>query len=110
MSVAKLGEVEFYTVLGVSKKSLCKYDARELIRSWNVEQIYNLCIHQLDMDSAFLYAPLDEDVFMKSPPDMDIETKRWLRLSVCMDWSKHQETDIYTSWSSSKVLDLYKAY
>ena len=26
-------------------------------------QIYNLCIHQLDVDSAFLYATLDEDVY-----------------------------------------------
>ena len=27
-------------------------------------QIYNLCIHQLDVDSAFLYAPLDKYVFI----------------------------------------------
>ena len=33
-------------------------------------QIYNLSIH---VDSAFLYAPLDKDVFMKPPPDIDIE-------------------------------------
>ena len=33
-------------------------------------QINNLWIHQLDVDSAFLYAPLDKEVFMKPPPDM----------------------------------------
>ncbi len=29
----------------------------------------NLEIHQLDVDSAFLYADLEEDLYMKPPPD-----------------------------------------
>ena len=32
----------------------------------------NLHLHQLDVDSAFPYADLDEDVFMTPPPGMDI--------------------------------------
>ena len=43
-------------------------------------QVYKLLIHQLDVDSAFLYAPLDEEVFMKPPPDMKVPPGHCLRL------------------------------
>ena len=33
---------------------------------------YNLHLHQLDVDSAFLYADLDEDVYLTPPAGMDI--------------------------------------
>ena len=40
----------------------------------------NLEIHQLDVDSAFLYADLDEDVFVKPPPGMDVKQGYCLKL------------------------------
>jgi len=43
-------------------------------------QIYKLKIHQLDVDSAFLYAPLEEDVYMKAPPDMKLKPGQCLHL------------------------------
>ena len=33
---------------------------------------YNLHLHQLDVDSAFLYADLDEDVYLTPPSGMEI--------------------------------------
>ena len=38
-----------------------------------LSKVLKLQIHQLDVDSAFLYADLDEDVFMTPPPGMDIK-------------------------------------
>ena len=43
-------------------------------------QIQNLRIHQLDVDSAFLYAPLDEEVNMKPQPDMILPKGKCLQL------------------------------
>ena len=43
-------------------------------------QICNLWIHQLDVDSAFQYAPLYEEVFMKPTMDMEVEPCYCLRL------------------------------
>jgi hypothetical protein len=34
-----------------------------------LSKVLNLEIHQLDVDSAFLYADLDEDVYVKPPPN-----------------------------------------
>ena len=45
-----------------------------------VTQIHNLRIHQLDVENAFLYAPLDEEVFMKSPPDMELPREKCSKL------------------------------
>ena len=36
-------------------------------------QAYKLHLHQFDVDSAFLYADLDEEVFMTPPPGMKME-------------------------------------
>ena len=41
---------------------------------------YNLHLHQLDVDSAFPYADLDEDVYMTPPPGMDISEGYCLKL------------------------------
>ena len=39
-----------------------------------LSKVLNLQIHQLDVDSAFLYADLDEDVYVKPPPGMSIQS------------------------------------
>ena len=36
-------------------------------------QAYKLHLHQLDVDSAFLYADLDKEVFMTPPPGMELD-------------------------------------
>ena len=41
---------------------------------------YNLHLHQLDVDSAFPYADLDEDVYMTPPPGMAISEGYCLKL------------------------------
>ncbi len=35
-------------------------------------KVLNLHIHQLEVDNAFLYADLKEDVFIKPPPGMSL--------------------------------------
>ena len=39
-----------------------------------LSKVLDLQFHQLDVDSAFLYADLDEDVFVKPPPGMSIKS------------------------------------
>ena len=41
---------------------------------------YNLHLHQLDVDSAFLYADLDEDVFLTPPSGMNVQEGFCLKL------------------------------
>ena len=43
-------------------------------------KILKLHLHQLDVDSAFPYADLEEDVFMTSPPGIDVENGFCLKL------------------------------
>ena len=41
---------------------------------------YNLHLHQLDVDSAFLYADLDGDVYLTPPSGMDVREGFCLKL------------------------------
>ena len=41
---------------------------------------YNLHLHQLDVHSAFLYADLDEDVYLTPPSGMDVREGFCLKL------------------------------
>jgi len=43
-------------------------------------RVLKLRIHQLDVDSAFLYADLDEDVFVTPPPGMQMQSGYCLKL------------------------------
>ncbi len=45
-----------------------------------LSKVLNLEIHQLDVYSAFLYADLDEDVYVKPPPRMNVKSDYCLRL------------------------------
>ena len=42
--------------------------------------MFNMCIHQLDVSNAFLYADIEGDVFMDPPPDFDLPPGHCLRL------------------------------
>ena len=46
-----------------------------------LSQVLKLQIHQLDVDSAFPYADLDEKVYMSPPPGMDIPEGFCLKLN-----------------------------
>ncbi len=45
-----------------------------------LSRVLKLKIHQLDVDSAFLYADLDEDVYITPPPGMNIKSGYCLKL------------------------------
>ena len=45
-----------------------------------LSKVLDLKIHQLDVDSAFLYADLDEDMYVKPPPGMNIKPGYCLKL------------------------------
>jgi hypothetical protein len=45
-----------------------------------MSKVLNLKIHQLDVDSAFPYADLDEEVYMAPPPGMDLQEGYCLKL------------------------------
>ena len=43
-------------------------------------QVLKLDVHQLDVDSAFLYADVKEDIYMSPPPDMKLPIGKSLKL------------------------------
>jgi len=43
-------------------------------------QVLKLDVHQLDVDSAFLYADVEEDIYMTPPPDMELPPGKSLKL------------------------------
>ena len=59
------------------EKTFAPVDKRTRFRViLGLAQIYNLRIHQLDVDSAFLYTPLDEEVYIKPQPDMKLPREK----------------------------------
>ena len=46
-------------------------------------QIHKLCVHQLDVDNTFLYAPLDKKLFMK-PENFCTVWNKLLKLEKCL--------------------------
>ena len=52
-----------------------------------------LHLHQLDVDSAFPYADLEEDVFMTPPPGMEVDEGFCLKLLKSL-----YDHEIGTSW------------
>ena len=45
-----------------------------------IAAVYNMQVHQLDVESAFVYAPLSEVVYMHPHPAMDVPRGHCIRL------------------------------
>ena len=78
-----------------------------------LSKVLNLQIHQLDVDSAFLYADLDEDVYVKPPPGMSIQSGYCLKLLKSLyglkqaprNWNKNIVDHIKSTGFKQCVLD-----
>jgi hypothetical protein len=76
-------------------------------------KVLDLHIHQLDVDSAFLYADLDEDLYMKPPPGMSIKAGYCLKLMRSLyglkqaprNWNKQIVDHIVSMGFKQSVLD-----
>ena len=56
-------------------------------------QIFSLHMHQMDVDTAFLYAPLQEEIYMKPPIGMDIPPGTCLKLKKSLYGLKQAPTN-----------------
>ena len=78
-----------------------------------LSRVLKLKIHQLDVDSAFLYADLDEDVYMTPPPGMNIKSGYCLKLDKSLyglkqaprNWNKNIVDQITSMGFKQCVLD-----
>jgi len=78
-----------------------------------LSKVLDLKIHQLDVDSAFLYADLDEDVFVKPPPGMTMKQGYCLKLLKSLyglkqaprNWNKNIVDHIKSIGFTQSVLD-----
>ena len=78
-----------------------------------LSKVLDLKIHQLDVDSAFLYADLDEDVFIKPPPGMSVRAGYCLKLLKSLyrlkqaprNWNKNIVDHIKSIGFTQSVLD-----
>ena len=78
-----------------------------------LSKVLNLEIHQLDVDSAFLYADLDEDVYVKPPPGMDVKSGYCLKLLKSLyglkqaprNWNKNIVDHIKSIGFTQSILD-----
>ena len=71
-------------------------------------KVLKLQLHLLDVDCAFLYADLDEYIWMKPTPDIDIERAYCQLQKVYLVYSRRQETGSSTLRSLLLVLGLSK--
>ena len=75
--------------------------------------VMGLRLHQLDVDSAFLYADLEEEIFMKPTPDMDIPHGYCLKLLKSLyglkqaprNWNLHIKEFILSLGFRQTILD-----
>ncbi len=78
-----------------------------------LSKVLNLEIHQLDVDSAFFNADLEEDVYMKPPPGMDLRSGCCLKLlkslyglkQAVRNWNKNIVDRIKSIGFTQSVLD-----
>ncbi len=78
-----------------------------------LSKVLNLEIYQLDVDSAFLYADLEEDVYMKPPPGMDLRSGYCLKVLKSLyglkqaprNWNKNIVDHIKSIGFTQSVLD-----
>ena len=75
--------------------------------------VLQLHVHQLDVDSAFLYADLDEEIWMAPTPDMDLPQRYGQRLLKSLyglkqaprNWNKHIKDFILSLEFKQSILD-----
>lgn len=75
--------------------------------------IMNMCIHQIDISSAFCYADLEEDVYMKPPPDLKVPDGWCFKLLKSLyglrasprNWNKHIDKYIKSLNFTPCILD-----
>ena len=75
--------------------------------------VMGLRLHQLDVDSAFLYADLEEEIFMKPTPDMEIPDGYCLKLLKSLyglkqaprNWNMHIKEFILSLGFRQTILD-----
>ena len=53
-------------------KSRLVVDGSKQVSGIDYTDIHSMCVHQLDVESAFIYAPLHKDVYMQPHPAMNI--------------------------------------
>ena len=78
-----------------------------------LSKVLNLEIHQLDVDSAFLYADLKEDVYMTPPPGTNIPNGYCLKLLMSLyglkqaprNWNKNIVDHIKSMGFKQSILD-----
>ena len=75
--------------------------------------ILNMLIHQIDISSAFCYANIEEDVYMKPPPEMKVEPGWCFKLFKSLyglrasprNWNRHLDKYIKSLHFTPSVLD-----
>ncbi len=78
-----------------------------------LSKVLNLEIHQLDVDSAFFNADLEENVYMKPPPGMDLKSGYCLKVLKSLNelkqaprnWNKNIVDHIRSIGFAQSVLD-----